>query len=139
MSTLDRAIFIATWAHTGQVDLAGEPFVLHPLRVMQKVATTQERIVAVLHDVVSECPGWTLRHLAEEGFSEPVLSALDLLTQRESEDFRTYISQVRVDPMARTVKVADLLDQLDSTRAAALDRTRRKELDRALWVLFGTR
>jgi guanosine-3',5'-bis(diphosphate) 3'-pyrophosphohydrolase len=52
MSTLDRAIAIAAEAHAGQSDKAGAPYVLHPLRVMLRVATNDERIVAVLHDVV---------------------------------------------------------------------------------------
>ena len=50
MSTLERAIALAAKAHEGQVDKAGAPYVLHPLRMMLRVATTEERITAVLHD-----------------------------------------------------------------------------------------
>lgn len=52
MSTLERAIEIAALAHAGQVDKAGEPYILHPLRVMLRVSGTHERMAAVLHDVV---------------------------------------------------------------------------------------
>jgi len=55
MSTIERAIAIAAEAHEGKVDKAGAPYILHPLRVMLKMATTEERIVAVLHDVVEDC------------------------------------------------------------------------------------
>lgn len=33
MSTLERAIAIAAAAHAGQLDKAGRPYILHPLRV----------------------------------------------------------------------------------------------------------
>ena len=48
--TLERAIAIAATAHEGQVDKGGTPYILHPLKVMLRVNTLEERIVAVLHD-----------------------------------------------------------------------------------------
>ena len=57
MSTLERAIAIAAKAHAGQVDKAGAPYVLHPLRIMLRKSSIDERIVAVLHDVCEDCPG----------------------------------------------------------------------------------
>ena len=54
MSTLERAIAIAAEAHAGSPDKGGAPYVLHPLRVMLAVRTMDERIVAVLHDVVED-------------------------------------------------------------------------------------
>lgn len=35
MSTLEKAISIATKAHANQKDLAGEEYINHPLRVME--------------------------------------------------------------------------------------------------------
>ena len=52
MATLERAIAIAAAAHAGQVDKAGQPYILHPLRVMLRVHTPEERMAAVLNDVV---------------------------------------------------------------------------------------
>jgi (p)ppGpp synthase/HD superfamily hydrolase len=59
MSTLQRAIEIAVMAHKGQVDKAGAPYVLHPLRVMHslRAENVQTQIVGVLHDVVEDCDG----------------------------------------------------------------------------------
>ncbi len=54
MSTLARAIQIAMTAHAGQVNKGGEPDFLHPLRAMLRMSTEEERIVAVLHDVVED-------------------------------------------------------------------------------------
>ena len=62
MSTLQRAISIAVEAHEGQIDKGGNPYILHPLRVMMSLRTVDEMIVGVLHDVVEDCSdrgfGW---------------------------------------------------------------------------------
>ena len=54
MSTLQKAISIAVEAHEGQVDKGGNPYILHPLRVMMSLRTIDEMIVGVLHDVVED-------------------------------------------------------------------------------------
>ena len=65
---LNKAIDIATKAHSGQVDKAGQPYITHPLRVMSMGATDDEKIVGVLHDVVEDSD-WTFDRLAAEGFA----------------------------------------------------------------------
>lgn len=67
MSSLERAIAIAARAHEGQVDKAGMPYILHPLRVMLAVRTPEERIVAVLHDVLEDT-AVSIEDLRAEGF-----------------------------------------------------------------------
>ena len=52
---LEKAIKIAVEAHTGQLDKGGNPYILHPLRVMLSLETEEERIVGILHDVVEDC------------------------------------------------------------------------------------
>ena len=84
MSTLERAIQVAVSAHAGQVDKAGQPYILHPLRVMLHVSGLHERISAVLHDVVEDTD-LTLEDLAGEGFPDDVIMALEALTKREGE------------------------------------------------------
>ena len=54
MSTLERAIQIATEAHKGQLDKAGRDYIGHPLRVMAMGKTEDEKIVGVLHDVIED-------------------------------------------------------------------------------------
>lgn len=68
MSTLERAIVIAAEAHAGITDKGGAPYILHPLRMMMDLTSAEERIVAVLHDVCEDCPGWTFERLRGEGF-----------------------------------------------------------------------
>ena len=115
MSSLERAIEIATSAHRGQRDKGGEPYILHPLRVMLRMATLEERIVAVLHDVIEDSQ-WTLDGLAQEGFSVPVLHALEALTKRPDEDRLSAARRAAVNPLARAVKLADNADNSDLSR-----------------------
>jgi (p)ppGpp synthase/HD superfamily hydrolase len=118
MSTLERAIVIAVEAHAGQVDKAGAPYVLHPLRMMLRVSTSDERIVAVLHDVCEDCPGWTFDRLRAEGFSEHIIQALQSVTKRDGEDYETFVRRSATNAIGRRVKLADLHDNSDLSRIA---------------------
>lgn len=73
MSTLSRAIQIATQAHEGQLDKSGKAYIGHPLRVMEMVTSENEKIVGVLHDLIEDTD-WTFEMLEAEGFSAPTLS-----------------------------------------------------------------
>src|ERR1700687_5854496 len=99
MSTLDRAIKIAVEAHAVQVDKAGSPYILHPLRVMLRQATNEPRIVAVLHDVVEDCPGWSFERLRTGGFSDAVLAGLDAVTKRPGEAYDDFVLRAGADPI----------------------------------------
>ncbi len=120
MSDLDTALALAVEAHRGQLDKAGQPYILHPLRVMARVTTPAERLVAVLHDVVEDSPT-TLDDLRAAGFEEPVVRAVDHLTRREDESYKAFIERVDDDPLARRVKLADLEDNMTLTRLTELD------------------
>lgn len=115
MSTLERAIATAAEGHAGQVDKAGNPYVLHPLRVMLQLDTNDERIAGVLHDVVEDC-GWTIDDLRREGFSEEVLRAIDAVTKRDGETYDEFVARAAADPIGRRVKLADLEDNCDLSR-----------------------
>ena len=54
------AIRFARLFHAGQLDKACQPFIGHPLRVMSRMETESEMIVAVLHDVVEDVPTVTM-------------------------------------------------------------------------------
>ena len=120
MSTLERAIAIAAQAHAGQLDKGGAPFVLHPLRVMQKQATEEARVVAALHDVIERgAGGWTLARLGDEGFPAAVLAALEAVSRREGEDEVQCALRAAADPLGKAVKLAELADNCDLSRIAA--------------------
>ena len=116
MSTLERAIEIATEAHRGQFDKAGNDYIQHPLRVMAAGKTTDEKIVGVLHDVVEDTD-WTFERLAAEGFSNEVVEALRCVTKlSESEPYDKFIARVKTNKLAVAVKLNDLTDNMDIRR-----------------------
>jgi (p)ppGpp synthase/HD superfamily hydrolase len=126
MSTLERAIQIAASAHEGQVDKAGAPYILHPLRVMLQLDGDRERIVAVLHDVLEDSP-ITREVLRAEGFDDEILEALERLTKQPGEAYSAFIERARQNPISLRVKLADLRDNSDLSRLAlisAADRAR---------------
>lgn len=116
MATLDRAIQIAASAHEGQLDRYGAPYILHPVRVMQSVCSNSEKTVAILHDVVEDSD-WSIEDLRQEGFEEATLAAVDALTRRDHESYDEYIDRLLPNELARSVKIADLQDNMDLKRA----------------------
>jgi (p)ppGpp synthase/HD superfamily hydrolase len=112
MATLDDAILLAARAHHGQQDRAGAPYILHPLRMMLKMRSEREMVVAVLHDVVEKTP-FTLADLRDAGYAADVLDAIDALTRREGETYQELVERAKAKPLARPVKIADLEDHLD--------------------------
>ena len=116
MSTLDRAIEIATQAHKGQFDKSGKEYIGHPLRVMEMGMTEQEKIVGVLHDVVEDSD-WTFEALEAEGFSPEIISALRCVTKTsENENYDDFIERVKKNLLATAVKINDLTDNMDIRR-----------------------
>jgi (p)ppGpp synthase/HD superfamily hydrolase len=118
MKSLERAIAIAVEAHAGVADKAGSPYVLHPLRMMLRMETEAEMMAAVLHDVVEDGDGWTLKRLAAEGIPPVVVEAVRFLTKRPEEeaDYEAFIRRAGRNPLARRVKLADLEDNMDLRR-----------------------
>ena len=116
MATIERALQIAAQAHEGQKDKEGQPYILHPLRVMSRVEGEAAQIVAVLHDVIEDTQV-TLSDLRNAGFSEEVLAALLCVTHRKEDPYADYVIGCKNNPIARQVKLADLADN------ARLDRT----------------
>ena len=116
MSTLERAIEIATQAHEGQVDKAGNAYIGHPLRVMEMGRTIEEKIAGVLHDIVEDSP-WTFEMLEAEGFAPEIIAALKCVTKiSENEDYDDFIERVKKNPLAVAVKINDLTDNMDIRR-----------------------
>jgi len=113
--TLERAIALAATAHAGQLDKGGAPYILHPLKVMLRMSSLEERIVAVLHDVVEDC-GISLDDLRKEGFSEEVLSAIESVTKMPGESYEDFVERAAQNPIGRVVKLADLEENSDLSR-----------------------
>ena len=126
---LEKAIKIAVEAHTGQVDKGGNPYILHPLRVMLSLNTEEGRIVGVLHDVVEDCEGWNWQRLQDEGFSEDIIQALHSVSKTPEEEaeyrrlpgekldhYLEFVTRAKANKIGREVKAADIKDDLDISR-----------------------
>lgn len=118
--TLEDAIALAARSHQGQTDRAGQPYILHPLRIMMslgRAATVEQRMAALLHDVVEDT-AVTFEQLRALGYPEEVVVAVDALTKRADEkaDYMKAIRRLSTNPIARRVKLGDLADNLDLTR-----------------------
>ena len=131
---LDRAIELAKQHHEGQTDKAGKPYIEHPLRVMYQVESEEEKIVAILHDIVEDTD-ISLNDLRNEGFSEEVVSAVECLTKQDGENYDSYIERISFNPLAVKIKLADLEDNRDLTRLPEVtdkDLKRVEKYDKAL-------
>jgi len=122
MNPLETAISIAVKAHQGQFDKSGQPYILHPLRVMFRCEGDLARTVAILHDVVEDT-ATTMEDLRNAGLSEEVLAALDCVTKREGESYEAFVERAAANATAREVKLADLEDNMDLRRLPSADLT----------------
>lgn len=118
---LGKAILIATQAHNGQFDRGGNPYILHPYRVMSRLVGECLEIqqAAILHDVVEDSD-ITIEDLRKEGFSERVLHTLSLLTKVDGQDYDEYIQAICECYDAIVVKMEDIKDNSDITRLKGL-------------------
>lgn len=117
MALLERVLLFAIEAHAGQREKNGDPYVLHPLRLMQAMDTDEERLAALLHDIVEDCPHVSFADLEGLGLPLSVLAALRLLTHGDpAELYDAYIARIAADPLARKVKLADLADNMNAAR-----------------------
>ncbi|MBF0097811.1 MAG: bifunctional (p)ppGpp synthetase/guanosine-3',5'-bis(diphosphate) 3'-pyrophosphohydrolase [Magnetococcales bacterium] len=115
MADLERALYLAVVAHQGQVDKVGVPYILHPLRLMVRAGSDEAKIVAILHDTIEDT-ALTLAQLRDEGFSETVLTVLDLLTHQPDHTYQEYMERVMTHPLAMQIKLLDLEDNMDVRR-----------------------
>lgn len=141
MATLERAIEIAAKAHAGQVDKAGEPYILHPIQVMLRVSGTEARIAAALHDVVEDSV-FTIEVLRKEGFSTSVLEAVAALTKKKGESRLEAASRASKNEIARTVKLADNAENMNLGRIenpTDEDYARLEEYEKVRKILMGER
>ncbi len=119
------AIKIAVLTHLYQKDKTGEPYIYHPLTVMMnvknedKIFETKCKIVAVLHEVLEHTKDirntmGSLDNYIETEFIE----CIRLLTKKKGydEDEEEYFKKIKENPIARTVKIADLTYNMDLSR-----------------------
>ena len=112
---LERAIKLAKKYHEGQFDKGGSPYIEHPLRVMEGVESIDEKILAVLHDVLEDCDA-SRDELINEGIPECLVEKLEILCKGKNENYFDYIDRIKVDKSTINVKLSDLKDNMNLKR-----------------------
>ena len=108
---LHKALTIACEAHQGQSSINGEPYILHPLRLLIKAKSNEERIIAILHDVV-EKTNISLADLKNKGFDQNIISSIDSLSRRRGESYVDYIGRLMQNRISVKIKLLDLADNI---------------------------
>lgn len=114
---LSKAIHLATNAHHNQFDKGGNPYILHVFTVMNLLENPDEELqcIALLHDVIEDTHT-TFAELCEAGFSERVITAVNLLTKHRGQSYEEYKAGVLSNIDAMRVKKADLTHNSDIRR-----------------------
>jgi (p)ppGpp synthase/HD superfamily hydrolase len=119
MHEIEKTLLCAVEAHQGQVDKAGQPYILHPLRLIASLKTQSEQKVALLHDVLEDTD-MTLTDLTEKcNLTSEESEALMLLCHAKHEPYFEYLIKIRENPLALAVKTADLTDNSHRTAFGA--------------------
>lgn len=131
MSLLSKAIKIAVDAHEGQLDKAGKPYILHPLKVMHYVKSDDEELmaIAVLHDVIEDNRQYTYEYLIQEGMTVRVVEGIMALTKLPGQTYEGYKESVKSNKDAVRVKMADLRHNSDIRRLKGVTQ---KDIDRTI-------
>ena len=122
---IEAARALAAKAHEGQTDKAGLPYITHPRRVAERCASPEAKVVGWLHDTVEDT-ALTVQDIAAQ-FGPETAAAVDALSRRDGEAWADHIERVAADPMARQVKICDLIDNSNLQR---IPQVTMKDVDR---------
>jgi len=114
---LGKMLVIATNAHAGQFDRGGNPYILHPLKVMHYLKTDDEELmcIALGHDVIEDT-SVTYKDLRDAGVTERVINGIRALTKQPGQTYEEYKEGVFANVDAMRVKMADLRHNTDIRR-----------------------
>ena len=114
---LDKMLHIVVNAHHGQFDKGGNPYILHPLKVMHYLKTDDEELMcmALGHDVIEDT-NLTYKDLRDAGISERVIKGIAALTKQRGQTYEEYKEGVCASYDAMRVKMADLRHNTDIRR-----------------------
>lgn len=121
-----KAYLLARKAYEGLTDKGGNPYFLHAVTIAERMPVEDEKIVALLHDVIEDT-GMTIQDLKKEGFSNEIIMAIVAITRNKDEPYDDYILRVKENPIGKKVKIQDLLHNMDLTR---IPEPSQKDIDR---------
>ncbi len=133
----DNALRFAAEKHKGQFRIGGAEYITHPMAVAEIVRQNgygiDVQIAALFHDLLEDTDATENEILALS--SENVLEAVKLLTKQKGYVMESYISAIRKNEMAFSVKGADRLHNLRCAFACDEDFKRRYILETVDWYL----
>ena len=132
MTILEKAIIFATEKHSGQLDKISSLYIMHPIRVMCDCNTDIEKIVAILHDTVEDTNA-TLDEIralciGNDTVADTIVDAIDAITKRPNEVYEEYLARVKDNPIALSVKLADIRDNMSPIRQYRLPKEKQTML-----------
>lgn len=114
---LSQMLHIATNAHHGQFDRGGNPYILHPIKVMHYIKSEDEELqcIALGHDVIEDTDV-TYKDLKEAGMTDRIIYGIRALTKVPGQTYEEYKEGVFANVDAMKVKLADLRHNTDVRR-----------------------
>lgn len=114
---LSAMLNIMVNAHAGQYDKGGQPYALHPLKVMHYLKTEDEELqcIALGHDVIEDTDV-TYQDLIDAGMSNRVVEGIRAMTKQRGQTLAEYKVQVMANFDAIRVKLRDLRHNSDIRR-----------------------
>ena len=114
---LGNVLLLATTAHAGQFDRGGNPYILHPLKVMHYLKSDDEELqcIALLHDVIEDTKT-TWQDLRDIGCTDRIIAAVEALTKLPGQTYDEYKQGVFANTDAMKVKLCDLRHNTDIRR-----------------------
>ena len=114
MDKVELAKAIATFAHEGQIDKGGNPYIEHPVYVSNAFSDETHKTVALLHDVLEDTfvTESTIRNL----FGDEIADAVVALTRADDETYLQFIYRVKENDIAKAVKLQDILHNSELSR-----------------------
>lgn len=134
---VELALGIAEEAHKGQFRNDGvTPYLVHPVTVAEKVRVNGGfgykeilEAIALLHDVVEDSKV-SLKDLVDKGVPQVVVDSVNRLSKRPGESYLAYILNIKEDPLAKAVKVEDIMHNMVDAKG-----TMKAKYELALYIL----
>jgi guanosine-3',5'-bis(diphosphate) 3'-pyrophosphohydrolase len=114
---LNKMLIIMVNAHAGQFDKGGQPYALHPLKVMHYLRSDDEELqcIALGHDVIEDT-SVTYQELHDAGMTPRIIDGIRALTKLPGQTLNEYKQGVFSNVDAMMVKRSDLRHNTDIRR-----------------------
>ncbi|MEG0272970.1 MAG: HD domain-containing protein [Hydrogenoanaerobacterium sp.] len=132
-----KALEYATQKHSGQLRIGGTPYITHPIAVAQLMRESgyglDYQLTALFHDLLEDTDATEAEIAALS--NDEVLAAVLLLTKKKDYDMREYVEAICKNPMAKAVKAADRLHNLQCALNTTQEFKRRYILETVDWYM----